>query len=86
MKTSDMEARSLQRTVLLVTTRATMRMVGQMLSMGIATLVFSLIIGKVRVAPASCPLFLQSMRVSFIVFAALCGGGVFLSLARGRVR
>ena len=40
-------------------TLATMRMVGQMLSMGIATLVFSLFIGKVRITPASYPLFLQ---------------------------
>jgi len=67
-------------------TLATMRMVGQMLSMGIATLVFSLLIGRVRIAPESYPLFLSSMRVSFLVFFALCCGGVFFSLARGRVR
>jgi len=67
-------------------TLATMRMVGQMLSMGIATLVFSLLIGKARIAPASYPLFLRSMRVSFLVFFVLCCGGVFFSLARGRVR
>ncbi|MCU0275352.1 MAG: MFS transporter [Acidobacteria bacterium] len=67
-------------------TLATMRMVGQMLSMGIATLVFSLFIGPARIAPANYPLFLKSMRVSFLVFFALCCGGVFFSLARGRVR
>jgi EmrB/QacA subfamily drug resistance transporter len=67
-------------------TLATMRMVGQMLSMAIATLVFSLFIGKARIDPASYPLFLKSMRVSFVVFFLLCGGGVFLSLARGRMR
>jgi MFS family permease len=67
-------------------TLATMRMLGQMLSMGIATLVFSLLIGKARITPASYPNFLRSVTVTFIVFSALCVGGVFFSLARGRVR
>ncbi len=67
-------------------TLATMRMVGQMLSMGIATLVFSLFIGKARIVPANYPLFLKSMRISFVVFFVMCLGGVFFSLARGRVR
>ena len=67
-------------------TLGTMRIVGQMLSMGIATLVFSVIIGKVRIVPANFPLFLASMRVSFVIFFVLCGCGVFFSLARGRVR
>jgi len=67
-------------------TLATMRMVGGMLSMGIATLVFSLFIGKARIAPANYPLFMRSMQVSFGVFFVLCVCGVFFSLARGRVR
>jgi len=67
-------------------TLGTMRMVGQMLSMAIATLVFSLFIGRVRITPAGYPLFLTSMRVSFLIFFVLCGCGVFLSLARGRMR
>jgi len=67
-------------------TLGTMRMVGQMLSMGIATRVFSLFLGKASIVPARFPLFLRSLRVSFIVFAALCAAGVLFSLARGRVR
>jgi len=67
-------------------TLGTMRMVGQMLSMAIATLVFSLFIGKVRITPASYPLFLAGMRVSFVIFFVLCCCGVFFSLARGRLR
>ena len=67
-------------------TLGTMRMVGQMLSMGIATLVFSLFIGKVRIMPDSFPLFLNSMKVSFVIFFILCCCGVFFSLARGRMR
>ena len=67
-------------------TLGTMRMVGQMLSMAIATLVFSLFIGKVRITPASYPLFLTGMRVSFVIFFVLCCCGVFFSLALGRLR
>jgi len=67
-------------------TLGTMRMVGQMLSMGVATLVFSLFIGKASIVPANHALFLKSMRVSFIIFFLLCSTGVFFSLARGRVR
>jgi MFS family permease len=66
-------------------TLGTMRIVGQMLSMAIATLVFSLFIGKLRITPASYPMFLNSLRVSFLIFFALCCCGVFFSMARGRV-
>jgi len=66
-------------------TLATMRMVGHMLSMAIATLVFSMFIGKVRITPAVYPLFLASMKVSFVIFFVLCVCGVFFSLARGRM-
>jgi EmrB/QacA subfamily drug resistance transporter len=66
-------------------TLSTMRMVGQMLSMGIATLIFSHVIGKAQITPASYALFLESMKVSFVIFSILCGTGVFFSLARGRM-
>jgi EmrB/QacA subfamily drug resistance transporter len=67
-------------------TLGTMRIVGQMLSMGIATLVFSVFIGKARITPANYPLFIGSMKISFVVFLILCCAGVFFSLARGRLR
>lgn len=67
-------------------TLSTMRMIGQMLSMGIATLIFYLYIGYAQITPASYPLFLESVKVSFVIFSALCGAGVFFSLARGRTR
>ncbi|MBI4531413.1 MAG: MFS transporter [Candidatus Latescibacteria bacterium] len=53
---------------------------------GIATLIFALHIGKIKITPASYPLLLRSMKVAFIVFATLCFGGVFASLARGKIR
>jgi hypothetical protein len=54
--------------------------------MGIAMVVFALHIGSVRITPEYYPLFLKSMKTAFIIFAALCFGGIFASLARGKVR
>jgi len=67
-------------------TLATMRLIGQMLSMGIAMVIFSLHIGAARITPEYYPLFLTSVRTAFMIFAALCCCGVFASLARGKVR
>lgn len=65
---------------------ATMRQVGMVLSMGVAMLMFALYVGRVQITPEYYSLFQQSMRTSFIIFAILCFGGIFASLARGRVR
>jgi EmrB/QacA subfamily drug resistance transporter len=67
-------------------TLATSRQVGLVFSMGIAMLMFALYIGRVQITPENYPLFQQSMKPSFIIFAALCFGGIFASLARGKVR
>jgi EmrB/QacA subfamily drug resistance transporter len=64
----------------------TMRLMGQMLSMGIATLVLAVYIGKVEITPERYPIFLTSMRVALLVFAGLCVVSVSASLARGKVR
>jgi MFS family permease len=64
----------------------TMRLIGQMLSMGIATLLFALYLGRVEITPEVYPLFLTAMRSAFAIFAALCVGGIFASLSRGRIR
>jgi MFS family permease len=61
----------------------TMRLTGQMLSMGIVMLIFSLHIGRVKIVPANYPLFLVSLRTIFWIFAILSLIGVFFSLARG---
>jgi len=67
-------------------TLATMRLSGQMLSMAIATLIFALYVGRVRIAVANPASFLQSLKVAFAVFAILCFCGIFASLARGRLK
>jgi len=67
-------------------TLATMRMVGQMLSMGVVMLIFSIYIGKEKITPKYYQAFLISAKITFIIFSVLCAGGIFASLNRGKVR
>ena len=62
----------------------TMRMVGQMTSMGIAMMILSIYIGKQSITPATYPGLIAGMRTGFIIFSALCVLGIFASLARNR--
>ena len=57
---------------------STMRLVGQIISMGIAMIVFTLITKETAVTAENSGLFLHSMRVILIISAALCFIGVFL--------
>jgi hypothetical protein len=63
----------------------TMRLTGQMFSMGIAILLFAVHIGHTQITPEYYPVFLRIMRSAFIFFAALSFIGVFASFARGKV-
>lgn len=65
-------------------TVGTMRLVGQMSSMGIAMMIFSIFIGKVEINPSNYTAFITSLRIAFLVFAILCFIGIFFSLARGK--
>jgi EmrB/QacA subfamily drug resistance transporter len=67
-------------------TLATMRQVGMTFSMGVAMLMFALYMGRVQITPEYYLLFQESMKTSFLISAILCFGGIFASLARGRVR
>jgi uncharacterized membrane protein len=62
----------------------TMRLLGQMLSMGIATMLFALFIGRVEITPEYYPRFMESVHWAFILFTVLCVAGIYASLARGR--
>ena len=64
----------------------TMRLCGQLLSMGTATLVFSVYLGKHTITAEYFPLFIQSIKIIFLIFAVLCTFGIFASLSRGRLR
>ena len=65
---------------------STMRAIGQMLSLAIAMLVFSAVIGTVQITPAVYPQLQQSVAVAFSVFFCLGLAGIWLSYARGRTR
>lgn len=65
---------------------ATMRQIGFVLGMGVAMLMLALYIGRVQITPEYYLLFQESSRASFIILAILCFGGIFVSLARGKVR
>jgi len=60
----------------------TMRMVGQMLSMGIAMMLLAVYIGKQAIIPETYPGLIAGMRTGFIIFSMLCILGIFASLAR----
>ena len=65
-------------------TLAAMRSTGQMLSIGMATMIFTLHLGNVRITPEYYAPFLTSVKLAFLLFAVLCFGGIFASLARGK--
>jgi EmrB/QacA subfamily drug resistance transporter len=64
----------------------TMRLLGQMVSMGMVTLIFALFIGRVQITAQYYPMLINSIRVVFIVSFGLCVCGIFFSLCRGRIR
>ncbi len=60
----------------------TMRMVGQMMSMGIAMMLISLYIGNQTINPATYTGLISAMRTGFLIFSILSVFGIFASLAR----
>jgi len=60
----------------------TMRMIGQMMSMGIAMMLLSLYIGDRTINPATYPDLITAMRTGFLIFSLLSVFGIFASLAR----
>ena len=64
-------------------TVSTMRLIGQTMSIGIATLVFALLLGRVQITPEQYTPLLGSIHICFVVFTVLCLVGVFISWYRG---
>jgi len=67
-------------------TVATMRLLGQMVSMAIAMVVFAVFIGREQITPANYSEFLKSVQVSFLIFSLMCMLGILFSLMRGELR
>jgi len=63
-------------------TLGTMRLAGQMLSMGIAMMVLAIFVGNVQITPELYPAFIEGMKLSMAIFAAMCIAGIFFSLVR----
>ncbi len=65
---------------------ATMRVIGQVGSMGIVAMVFAIILGPVQITPAVYPQLEIAFTLSLGIAAVLCLPGIYLSLVRGRIR
>jgi EmrB/QacA subfamily drug resistance transporter len=64
---------------------ATMRVVGQMVSMTIVTLFFALYIGETQISLVADDLFMASLQWTFIAFSALAFIGIGFSYNRGNI-
>ena len=67
-------------------TLGTMRLVGQMFSMGIAMMILSLSIGRVEITPDVSGQLMDAMVLGFQTFSVLCIIGIFFSMVRRNVR
>lgn len=67
-------------------TLSTMRQIGMTFNMGMVMLIFGIYIGRVQITPPYYPAFISSVNMVFTISAILCFGGIFASLARGKVR
>jgi EmrB/QacA subfamily drug resistance transporter len=65
-------------------TIGTMRLTGQSISMGLATLVLAVVVGSHPIGPADYPNLLTSVRITFAIFTVLCMVGVAASLVGPR--
>jgi len=66
-------------------TVSTMRLLGQMASMAVATVVLAVIVGREVITPDKYGLFLQSVHTVFMISTVLCLTGVYFSWFRGSV-
>lgn len=62
-----------------------MRQIGMMLSMGMVMMLLALNLGQAEITPENYDRFAHTVRIAFALFAVLCCGGIFASLARGKM-
>ena len=67
-------------------TAATMRVVGQMMSMTLVTLIFSMYFSSLPIKDADNALFIKSIRLLFSISGLICIAGVYFSGSRGDLR
>jgi EmrB/QacA subfamily drug resistance transporter len=61
-----------------------MRLIGQMFSMGVSMMLFAIVIGRVEITPEYYSDFVTSMHYTFVFFFILCLFGIVASLKRGK--
>ncbi len=64
---------------------ATMRLLGQTFSMGIAMMLLAIYVGPVEITTDLAIPFENAMHSGFIFFTVVCFAGIFFSLVRGRI-
>ncbi len=64
----------------------TMRLIGQMMSMAVAMVVFALIIGRVEITPEYYFVFLSAVKIAFSIFTGFSFVGILASYYRGNIR
>jgi len=64
---------------------STTRILGQLMSMVLFTLVMALSLGTAQIEPSSYPALERTISFSFYLAAAVCLPGLYLSVIRGRV-
>ncbi len=67
-------------------TAATMRVLGQNLSMAVAMMSFSIVIGTIVITPGVTGELLTATHYAFATFGILCAAGVWFSAGRGNIR
>ena len=61
-------------------TLSTMIYAGQTMSLGIMLFIFSIFLGNVQIIPSNFHTFIISLKTAFIVFAAVSGVGLVVSI------
>lgn len=64
---------------------ATMRLIGQTMSMAMATVIFSIMLGKEQIGTENLDLFLESVNLAFVISAVTCLVGIYFSYVRGKI-
>jgi MFS family permease len=67
-------------------TQGTMRTIGQMLGMGVVMILFSIYIGAAQITSEYYPAFLASVKVAYMVFAAITFCGTLAQFVGSRAR
>jgi len=67
-------------------TSATMRVIGQMTSMTIATLIFSVLFNGNQISDVRNTTFISGVHLAFVISGIICLAGIYFSNSRGNLR